>query len=157
MAQETLYFPHDYDPFSDMKFEIFVIKHGVVGYGVFWRLVEMLHLNEDHVLQRQSYVYISVASRLSVTPEQVENIIDVCICEYGLFQADDAVFWSDRVFRNIALRKSISAQRSKAGRASAEQRKRDKEVAENSTDVEQPSTDVEQPSTKKERKKERNT
>ena len=154
MAQETFYFPHDYSPFDDMKFEAFVIKHGVIGYGVFWRLIEMLHSNEDHLLELEPYVYESVGAKLKLTPKQVEVVIDDCISKYYLFKANGGVFWSERVFKNVEKRKSISKQRSEAGKASAEQRRKDRLLADMATDVEQPLTGVEQPSTKKERKKE---
>jgi len=129
MAQEGLYFPHDYAPFDDIKFEAFVIKHGVTGYGVFWRLVEMLHSNADHLLELEPYVYTSVGARLSVSAQQVESIIEDCISKYQLFQSNNGLFWSDRVFKNIETRKKISKQKSDAGRASAEKRKKDKDIA----------------------------
>lgn len=159
MAQETFYFPHDYDPLQDIRMEAFVSKHGAVGYGVFWRLVELLHMDSDHRLPFKTYIYESVANKFKIKADIVEKIIEDCINEYCLFEADGILFWSRRVFKNIEKRKKISEQRSLAGRISAEQRKKNKEFTGNydyqiSTPVEQPSTVVEQPSTKKERKKE---
>jgi hypothetical protein len=155
MAQETLYFPHDYNPFDDAKFKALIKKHGSYGYSVFWRTVELLHQNLDHILPRKKYIYIDIAESLLITSEKVEEIIDDCICEYALFPSVNGTFWSDRVFKNIEKRKSISKQRSDAGKASVEQRKKDKELADsvrlNLTTVNEPLTTV-----NKERKKERN-
>ena len=129
MAQDTLYFPHDYDPFDDIKFEGMVAKHGAVGYSVFWRLVEMLHSSADHNLLLDGYVYDSISGRLSIPSEQVEMVIDDCIHKYHLFQATNGLLWSNRVLKNIEKRKQISEQRSLAGKASAEQRRKDRRIA----------------------------
>lgn len=154
MSQETFYFPHDYDPFQDMKMEPFVAKHGAAGYGVFWRLVEMLHSDTDHLLPLKPYVYESVANKLKLTPTLVEQIIEDCICKYCLFDGNGEFFWSNRVFKNVEKRKAISEQRSAAGKASADQRKKNKEIADGL--IEQISTTVNEPLTtvNKERKKE---
>jgi len=134
MAQETLYFQHDYNPFEDIRFEALVANHGVIGYGIFWRLIEMLHTSADHLLAFDDCVYESVSGKLSVPTNQVKIIIEDCIKKYHLFQSNGEVFWSERVFRNIEKRKQISKQRSLAGKASAEQRRKDREIA----DGEQP-------------------
>jgi hypothetical protein len=128
MAQETLYFPHDYEPFSDMKLAQLVKKHGVIGYGVFWRIVELLHQDADHHLPFMLYVYEDIADKLSVTPKQVETIIYACIDDYALFGSDGEIFWSERVFKNINKRKETLKQKSEAGKASADARRKLKEL-----------------------------
>lgn len=156
MAQDTLYFPHDYDPLRDPGLRMLVKKHGATGYAVFWRVVELLHQNSDHVLKFNNYIYEYIADELQLSSENVELVITDCVNGCKLLDANGDVFWSNRVFRNIEKRKSISEQRSKAGKASAEQRKIDREIAENSTNVQQPLTTVDICSTtvNKERKKE---
>ena len=156
MAQDTLYFPHDYNPFDDIMFDALVAKHGVVGYGVFWRLVEMLHTNSDHLLRFEEYIFEAIAIKFSIETELVQTVVEDCIGKYRLFQANGEFFWSERVFRNIKKRKEISEKRSKAGKASSEQRRKDREIADLATHDEHVSTSVEHLSTKKERKKERN-
>lgn len=133
MAQDSLYFPHDYDPFSDLKFKAFVIKHKAQGYAVFWRLIELLHQNKDHHLEFNEFLYSSIEAELNVSIAEIEQIMEDCINKYHLFQSDGIIFWSERVMKNIKIRKDISAKRSKAGLASAEQRKKDKEAVEYAT------------------------
>jgi hypothetical protein len=133
MSQETLYFPHDYNPFDDTQFEALVLKHKAVGYAVFWRLVEMLHANADHILPFENHIYISIASKFSISPEVVEEIIMDCLSEFKLFSADGVYFWSERVLRNIAKRKAIREQKSLAGKASAEKRKKEKDDEDSNT------------------------
>jgi len=122
MAQESLYFSHDYNPFEDPQFEAFVSKHKAVGYAVFWRLIEMLHANADHRLPFEQYIYSSVAFKFALSPQDVENIICDCISEFRLFSADGELFWSERVFRNITKMKDIKEKKSKAGKKGAKKR-----------------------------------
>lgn len=158
MAQETLYFPHDYDPLSDMKLEQFVKRHGAGGYGFFWRVVELLHQNSSHHLPFKQYVYEGIGDKLLMSPEQVEQLLEDCISKYDIFASDGILFWSERVLKNIEVRKQVVEQKSKAGKASAEARKRLKEIVDANPELldefQHPLTVVEHPSTKKERKKE---
>ena len=50
MAKETFYFSHDYSCINDPKIQALIGKHGAKGYGIFWRIVEMLHEDPDHRL-----------------------------------------------------------------------------------------------------------
>lgn len=134
MAQDTLYFPHDYDPLSDPGIRKLIRKHGAIGYAVFWRAVEYLHQNADHSIGFESGILDDIADDLYTNKTDVESIIESCVNGCNLFGADGQIFWSDRVFKNIDKRKEMVRQRSLAGRASAEARKRDKEA----TDDEQP-------------------
>jgi len=122
MAQETLYFSHDYNPFDDTQFESMVSKHKAVGYAVFWRLIEMLHSNADHILPFEQHIYVSVAFKFSITPKEVETIIYDCINEFRLLSADGAFFWSERVNRNITKMKTEKEKKSKAGKEGAKKR-----------------------------------
>lgn len=122
MAQETHYFSHDYNPFEDTQFESMVSKYKAVGYAVYWRLVEMLHANADHLLPFETHIYTSVAFKFSITSEEVETIIKDCIHTFKLFSADGVYFWSERVNKNIAKMKAEKEKKSKAGKKGADKR-----------------------------------
>ena len=145
--KDTYYFQHDYNPTSDPKVQALIGEHGAVGYGIYWRIVEMLHEDELHKLQCKKFIYIALAKQMLTSVEQVEAIIKSCIEIYELFKSDDDFFWSERVMRNINKRAELSNKRSKAGKLSAESRK-------NSTSVEQMLTSVEQNPTKERKGKE---
>lgn len=136
MAKDTYYFSHDYNPMSDPKMSALVGEFGAAGYGVFWRIIEILHEDESHVIQKKPYVFASIAKQMLTDVEQVLNIIKYAteVCE--LFCEDENVFWSERVFRNIDHRNGIREKRSVAGKASAAAR------------LQQVSTSVQQKSTK---------
>ena len=139
--KDTYYFQHDYNPTSDPKVQALIGEFGAVGYGIYWRIVEMLHEDELHKLQCKKYIYLALAKQMLTSVEQIESIIKNCIDTYELFKTDGDFFWSERVMRNINKRTELSNKRSKAGKMSAEMRK-------NSTSVEHVSTSVEQNTTK---------
>ena len=145
--KDTYYFQHDYNPTSDPKVQALIGECGAVGYGIYWRIVEMLHEDELHKLQCKKYIYLALAKQMLTSVEQVEAIIKNCIDTYELFKTDGDFFWSERVMRNIDKRTELSNKRSKAGKMSAEMRK-------NSTCVEQLPTSVEQNPTKERKGKE---
>lgn len=128
MAKESFYFQHDYEPTSDPKIQALVGQHGAVGYGVYWRIVEMLHSTSEHTLPLKDYLYIAIARQMSLESTQVQQIITNCIGTFELFGCDGLNFWSERVFRNFEKRKETSQKRSLAGKASGESRRKKKEA-----------------------------
>ena len=145
--KDTYYFQHDYNPTSDPKIQALIGEHGAVGYGLYWRIVEMLHEEGTHKLPCKKYIYLALAKQMSTSVEQVEIIVKCCIELCELFVSDNELFWSERVLRNIEKRTEISNKRSEAGKKSAELRKI-------STSVEQVSTSVQQNPTKESKVKE---
>lgn len=153
--KDTFYFQHDYEPTSDPKVGALLAKYGGLGYGIWWRLIEMLHSTETHKIEKKKYIYATIAQQMLTSVEQVSDIIEYCISDCELFISDESSFWSERVFRNIHMRAASREQKSAAGKASAEKRALLK-----STVVEQPSTGVQQNSTKErieKKRKEENT
>jgi hypothetical protein len=123
MAKEVFYFPHDYDSAGDPKLQALLGEFGAVGYGVYWRLIEMLHADDNHVLQLKDYIYLAIAKQMLTDAKQVEAIVKQSIAVFDLFSSDGTCFWSERVFRNFEKRKEISAKRSESGKLGAIARK----------------------------------
>lgn len=142
MAKDTFYFSHDYDPTGDPKMSAMLSDYGGLGYGLFWRIVEMLHADQKHKLPLKKYVYQAVAKQMLDTKKIklpikdlvkfIEQFINDCIEVYELFieaneaneallQANEAntsasYFASSRVFRNIGDRGQKKMSKSDAGR-----------------------------------------
>jgi len=159
MGKDVYYFPHDYDPISDPKLSALIGEFGAVGYGLYWRIVEMLHSEEEHKLKHKEYVYMAIAKQMGTNVEQVSKFLDYATNTCELFKSDLEYFWSDRVLRNIQKREDVSDKRRRAGKISAESRKKAPEKAsETETNVEQMlnkcSTPVEQNPTKERKVKE---
>jgi len=134
MKGTTQYFSHDYNAAADLKVEAMISDFGIAGYGMYWYIIERLYQEETHRIDRKPYILKGFAKQMSTDVEQVSTFIEKCIGEYELFVAVNGSFYSDRVLRQIAKREKISAQKSIAGKASADARKR-------LTDVEQVLTD----------------
>lgn len=148
MAKEVYYFSHDYDPTGDPKITAMLGEFGGMGYGCYWRLIEMLHVDEKHVLPLKKYIFLAIAQQMSTNVDFVEKLIKSCIDDFELFESDGDGFWSKRVNKNVNKRADLSESRSKAGKASAESKKK-------ATSVEQVATSVEQNSTNANKGKER--
>jgi len=118
-TKDTFYFPHDYEPTSDPKIQALVGEHGASGYGIYWRIVEMLHSDQFHKLPHKEYIYLAIAKQMLTSAEQNQAIINYCITPCELLQSDGKFFWSERVLRNIEERAKLSEIRAIAGRAGA--------------------------------------
>lgn len=141
MKKETFYFSHDYSCTNDPKIQTLIGKYGAKGYGIFWRVVEMLHEDQENKLKLKPYIYFGIASLFNEKPEFIEEVILFAVDFCELFDKDNDCIYSNRVLNNLDKRNKIKEARSKAGKISAEIRK-------------QKSTSVEQNLTKESKVKE---
>lgn len=121
--KESYYFSHDYNPTSDPKIQALLGCYGSLGYAIFWRIVEMLHENEDHKLPLKKYLFIAIAKQMLTDAKQVESLLNEMIEDFELFDSDSEFFWSNRVLRNFEKRNEISEKRSISGKIGAEVKK----------------------------------
>ena len=138
------YFSHDYNATLDPKIIALLGDYGAVGYGIYWRIVEMLHAENEHKLPLKEYIYKALAKQMVTSVEQVSAIVRDCIDIYDLFIECDGCFYSKRVNDNIQKMEEIKEKRSKAGKISAENRKNSTSVQQNLTSVQQNLTSVQQ-------------
>ena len=120
MTKDTFYFPHDYSCTNDPKIQAFIGKYGASGYGIFWRLVEMLHEDPKHRLPLKKYIFDAVGSQLQVDPETVLQMVEYLTDTCEIFKTHDDHFYSERVLINMEKRDAIKEKRSIAGKKSAE-------------------------------------
>lgn len=121
--REAYYFPHEYHASNDPKLQALIGEFGGLGYGIYWRLVEMLHADDNHILPLKTYLYEALAKQMLTEPSTVEAVVKQCIAKFDLLNSDDTCFWSERVFRNFEKREEISKQKSEAGKLGALARK----------------------------------
>lgn len=100
------YFSHDYHTRQDEKIKRLIVKHGMAGYGIFWGIVESLYANANAIPTQ----YDCIAYELHVD----ENIVKSIITDFGLFEVNENIFYSDSVARrlNERLEKSNKAKKS---------------------------------------------
>lgn len=103
---DTLYFSHNYNARNDPKIKDLLAEHGMVGYGIFWSLIEDLYSNTN-VLRLN---YKTIAYDLRVDIDVVKSVIN----DFALFDVNDETFSSKSVGERLKLRqeKSIKASES---------------------------------------------
>lgn len=98
--KDTFYFSHDYNARSDDKTKRLIRKHGILGYGIYWAIVEDLY-NNANALQTD---YEGIAFDLRVDAEIIESIIN----DFDLFIVDGEEFGSMSVQNRIDARNKKS-------------------------------------------------
>ena len=109
------YFSHDYDPISDIKMMVMVSEWGGIGYGFYWRIVELLHKSEDNTFEFTPLNTLAIAKQMKVDAKQITAFVDDCVNVFELFKRENDKVFCERVFRNIGKRKEISEVRKAAG------------------------------------------
>jgi len=100
MAKETLYFTHDFGARNDPKMINLQIKHGMLGIGCYWCIVEIL--NEQGGEIPLEYERIGFELRVDT------NVLKSVINDFDLFIIDDKILSSKSVLRRIEIRQSKS-------------------------------------------------
>ncbi len=103
MSKDTFYFSHDYNTRNDIKIKKLIAKHGFLGYGLFWAIIEDLY-NNANVLPTD---YECIAFDLRTDAEIVKSIVN----DFDLFIIEEETFGSSSVERRLEDRneKSIKA------------------------------------------------
>jgi uncharacterized protein YdaU (DUF1376 family) len=108
--KDTFYFTHDYNPRSDSKIKKLLVKHGMLGYGIYWAIIEDLY-NNANALPTDCE---GIAYELRTDCEVIDSIIK----DFDLFVVEGGVFGSMSVQRRLDER----AAKSKKARDSANKR-----------------------------------
>jgi hypothetical protein len=94
--KETFYFSHDYNARTDAKIKNLIRKHGFLGYGIFWAIIEDLY-NNANALQTDCE---GIAFDLHSDHELIRSII----FDFDLFVFDGDTFGSLSVQRRLEER-----------------------------------------------------
>ena len=111
MAKDSsFYFSHDYNARNDVKIKKLLRQHGMLGYGIFWAIVEDLY-NNANALHLDCE---SIAFDLRADYEVVKSVI----FDFELFEIKDVIFASTSVQRRLDERnqKSVKARLSALSR-----------------------------------------
>lgn len=103
MSKDTFYFSHDYNARNDAKIKKLISKHGFLGYGIFWAIIEDLY-NNTNVLPTD---YDSISFDLRTDRETIESIVK----DFGLF-----VFEGD-TFGSLSVQKRLEERNAKSEKA----------------------------------------
>ena len=100
MSKETFYFSHDYDCRSDMKIKKLIAKHGYLGYGLFWAIVEDLYMNANAMQTDYDLIAFDLRSDC--------NTIKSIINDFDLFVIEDGYFGSTSIQSRLEQRSEKS-------------------------------------------------
>ena len=106
MKKDTFYFSHDYNARLDEKIKQLIRKHGLLGYGCYWAIIEDLY-NNANALRLD---YDGIAFDLRINIEQAKSIIN----DFDLFVIDAEQFGSMSVERRLNERIEKSAKASQS-------------------------------------------
>lgn len=106
MAKDTFYFSHDYNSRADEKIKMLIRKHGILGYGIFWAIIEDLYNNANAL--RTDYEGIAYDLRVDI------NIVKSVINDFDLFIIKDNFFGSLSVQRRLDERNAKSKKASES-------------------------------------------
>lgn len=96
---EQHWFKHDINASNNGKLIKLQANEGLEGYAVYWKLVELLYINEGrYELNLDELAFTLRISHL----ENATQLIQSVIMNYGLFNHDDDIFYSDRVIQGLA-------------------------------------------------------
>lgn len=104
--KDTYFFSHDYNSRTDSKIKKLLSKHGFLGYGLFWAIIEGLYNNANAMPTD----YDSIAFDLRSDSVLIKSIVE----DFDLFLIDGDFFGSESVKRRLGVRneKSIKASES---------------------------------------------
>jgi len=97
---DTYYFSHDYNARTDPKIKRLLARHGMVGYGLFWSIVEDLYNNANALPLDCDGIAYDLRSDV--------NLVHSVIHDFNLFQIDGQTFGSVSVERRLSERKTKS-------------------------------------------------
>lgn len=104
------WFPHDYYASRDVRIMRLLRSGGALWYGLYWLAVEMLHCQDD-VMEEDVIDGLVIAARCD--RQDAERFLAFSI-EQGLMLSQDGVLCSERVTRNLEMRKDISEKKRQA-------------------------------------------
>jgi len=127
--RDEVWFKHDARSRMDPKMAFFIKCEGMLGYGVFWGILEVLHYQNDHEFDLNIEL-AGIADQLKLEEITLQKIVDRLV-QCGLLQQEGSIIFQARLKRDQANR-SEEASRFKlsmqelgrrGGKASAEKRK----------------------------------
>lgn len=104
MAKDVYYFTHDFGARNDPKLLNLSRKHGLAGIGLFWCIIEILY-------EQAGEVELKHLDAIGFQLHDNDSIIHSVVNDFGLFETDGEVFWSESVNSRLEKRAEIAGKR----------------------------------------------
>src|SRR5258708_5631880 len=95
LAKKTYWFRHDQDAFSDPKLIRLRRKYGMQGYGIYFRLLEILRAQTGYTLSLSQIPDIAYEMHVD------ETIVMGTVAEFELFVLDQESFYASRLLSDM--------------------------------------------------------
>lgn len=117
-ARPMAFFPHDTNAAQDMKIECLLDGWGMAGYGMWWRLCEMLGATDGHRIEVGNPRVAKVIARNLMLPgvEELDEFVQELV-DLELVELRDGFISSHRMDRNAEYFGKKRAAARKGGRA----------------------------------------
>lgn len=118
MARDECWLKHDSRSRLDPKMSAYLQSAGMLGYGVFWALLEVLHYQNDHEIDLETEKR-GLAAQFGIVLEQFESVVKWSI-DAGLLRLENGKLYQSKLKQEQANRsktkQDITNKRSEAGR-----------------------------------------
>lgn len=100
MKKSTYYFSHDYNAANDVKILFLRQRYGMLGYGVYWYIIEQLAQSNGELPNK---IIPVLAMQMQVELDMVKSIIH----DFDLFVPRETSFVSQRLLQHLSLRNTL--------------------------------------------------
>lgn len=118
MTRDELWLKHDARSRLDPKMAHYIHLRGMMGYGVFWALIETLHYQNNHEIDIETELE-GIAYQLGFTWENFKPVVDDLVTT-GLLKIEDGKLFQSKLKHEQAKRsktkQNLSEIRAEAGR-----------------------------------------
>lgn len=87
----------------------------MMGYGIYWVILEMMREADNYYLPLKEYIYEAIAEETGKNVSFIKEIIDKCI-DVELFETQEEHFYCPDMLAEMAHKEKISEIRAEAGR-----------------------------------------
>lgn len=106
--KDTFFFSHDFSARNDPKLQEVLATHGMAGIGLYWCIIEQLY-------EQGGVLPLKASKTIAFILHCDHALVDSLINDFGLFDNDGEVFWSESAKRRIDKMAESSARRKAAG------------------------------------------
>ena len=107
MGKDVYYFSHDFGARNDPKLLAVSRKYSLAGIGLYWCIVEMLY-------EQGGSLELKSLDSIGYQLHDDNSIITSIVYDFGLFENDGKVFWSESVNQRLDRRAEIAGKRRQA-------------------------------------------
>lgn len=119
--KDAYYFSHDSNARHDPKITALRSVYGLLGYGWYWVIVEMLRESKDYELNiKNKFLLSSLAVELNIDRDTLDKFLKDCIDDFELFVFDGESIRSESLCKRMEKLDEKKRRRSEAGRRGAE-------------------------------------